>query len=773
MLNLKYILFLPFIFLICTACTNDSSEFAKSALKSDQDSSLPGVGKYSKDLIEKFASTKEKRGKDYKPRTKHFNKDGQAKYTNRLFLETSPYLLQHAHNPVNWYPWGDEAFKKAKELNRPVLLSVGYSTCHWCHVMEEESFEDVEVAKFMNENYIAIKVDREERPDVDAIYMAAVQAINGSGGWPMTVWLTPDRKPIYGATYIPARDGDRGTRTGFLTMLGQLKKIYDQEPDKIEESAKKISQFVKERLEVSSSGSLPQEKSLHMAMDYYKKSFDPIHGGINHAPKFPSSMPNRLLLRYYRRTGNKEYLKIAEKTLTKMAAGGMYDHVAGGFHRYSTDGQWLVPHFEKMLYDNALLAVVYTEAYQVTKNDEYKRVAKEILDYVLRDMTSLDGAFYSATDADSIGPKGHREEGYYFTWTSREIRQTLTKNEALLVEDYYQVTAQGNFEGRTILNTPKPLNIVAKQHKLKEAEARKLINQAREKLYLARNKRPLPIRDEKILTAWNGLMISAFANAAFVFSDEKYQEAATRAAQFISSNLLKNNRLFRSYKDGEAKFNAYLDDYAFFIAGLIDLYEATSDIQWLSKAIALDKTLEEHYEDKQNGGFFMTSNDHENLLAREKPAYDGAEPAGNSIQVMNLLRLQEFTTKDTYRQRAEKAFKAFSQILSTNPVALSEMLLALDFKLDAPFELIIVKGKDNNKEIFDIAKNSFLPNKILSVASNDLEAQAKSPIIPLMESKIAFDNKTTVYVCKSGICKLPTSDPKVFREQISEIKKLK
>lgn len=773
--RLQPIILMSFLFLSFSGCTKEKgrSEFKKSSTKNNS-GSLPGIGKFDESLLKKFKDVKKKKESDYKPRTKHLDKKGWAKYTNRLFLETSPYLLQHAHNPVNWHPWGDEAFKKAKELNRPVLLSIGYSTCHWCHVMEEESFEDVEVAKVMNENYIAIKVDREERPDVDAIYMAAVQAINGSGGWPMTVWLTPDRKPIYGATYIPARDGDRGTRTGFLTMLKQFKKIYDEQPDKVAESAKKISNLIKERLESSDTGGFPDKSSLHTAINYYKRVYDPEYGGVNRAPKFPSSMPNRLLLRYYRRTGDKKVLEIAKNTLKKMASGGMYDHVGGGFHRYSTDARWLVPHFEKMLYDNALLAIAYTEAYQVTKDDEYKRVAKEILDYVLRDMRAPEGAFYSATDADSIGPKGHREEGYFFTWTPNEIDQTLSKNEAKLVKDYYQVTNGGNFEGgRTILNTPKPLSTVAIKHELSEAKAREIINQARKKLYQERKRRPAPIRDEKILTAWNGLMISAFAQASFIFDDEKYKKAAIEASKFVRKNLIKKDRLYRCYKDGQAKFNAYLDDYAFFIAGLIDLYEATNDIDWLQKAISLDKTLEKYYEDKKNGGGFMTSSDHEKLLAREKPSYDGAEPAGNSIQLMNLLRLQEFTTNDDYRKRAEKAFKAFSKTLRQNPIALSEMLLALDFYLDKPFEIIIVKASgDTEKAFLPIMRKTFLPNKIVAIVEKGNELKRQSKVIPLMDGKVIFDNKTTAYVCRAGVCKFPTTEPKKFIEQISEVNKL-
>ena len=479
--------------LLITCIKEKKSDKAGMNFFKNTGSSLPSISQYDNSLLKKIKEMKEKRGAAYRPRTKHLDKKGWAKYTNRLFLETGPYLLQHAHNPVNWYPWGDEVFDKAKALNRPILLSVGYSTCHWCHVMEEESFEDLEIAKMMNENYMAVKVDREERPDIDAIYMAVIQATTGSGGWPMTVWLTPEKKPIYGGTYIPTRDGDRGRKIGFLTMLKKLKEIYDKEPLKVKASANKISDFIKNKLESSTPGELSDETSLHIAIKYYKNSYDPLFGGINRAPKFPSSIPNRLLLRYYRRSKDQKVLEITEKTLKKMAAGGIYDHVGGGFHRYSTDKRWLVPHFEKMLYDNALLAMTYIEAYQVTKDKEYKRIAKEILDYVLRDMTSPKGGFYSATDADSIGPTGHRVEGHFFTWTPTEISQILSKKEAKLINDYYKITNQGNFEeGRSILSTPSLLKAIAKKQNLKEKDARKMINLAREKLYQREKKKTSP-----------------------------------------------------------------------------------------------------------------------------------------------------------------------------------------------------------------------------------------------------------------------------------------
>jgi len=752
------------------------SEFDKIGGKSSvsNEGSLPGVGKFSNDLLDKFKQRKKELGPDYKPRTRHLDPSGWAKYTNRLFLESSPYLLQHAHNPVNWYPWGDEAFKRAKELGRPVLLSVGYSTCHWCHVMEEESFEDEEIAKVMNENYIAIKVDREERPDVDAIYMSAVQAMTGRGGWPMTVWLTAERKPFYGGTYFPARAGDHGARIGLLELLKQLRKAYDEQPDKVSESSQQLAQAIEQTLAPSAGSILPAAEILKKAAGYYKSRFDSTYGGLSGAPKFPRSLPVRFLLRYYRRTADRDVLKAATFSLEKMADGGIYDHVGGGFHRYSTDSKWLVPHFEKMLYDNALLTMAYLEGFQVTGHQKFKRVVQEILRYIKRDMTSPLGAYYSATDADSINPKGHREEGWFFTWTPKELDEVLGKSSSKLLKEYYNVSSGGNFEGRNILNTPKPLSKIAKKFKLSEAQARETVQTSLDKLYEARLKRPHPFRDEKIIIAWNGLMISAYARAGLILNNDGYINSAIKAATFILEKMYKNKRLFRSYKDGKARFNAYLDDYAFFTAALLDLYEATSKIKWLKTAIDMDQVLAEHYEDKKSGGFFMTSNDHEKLLTREKPAFDGEEPSGNSVAVLNLLRLQEFTTDDKYRKRAESALKTFSEILQQSPMALSEMLLALDFHLDKPKEIIIVSPQGQKPEgLLTEFRNKFLPNRIVSFIAEGQQLENQAKIIPLVKAKYSIKEKPTAYVCEKGLCELPTSDPKTFAKQISKVEYFK
>lgn len=750
--------------LVKQGATTVKNEFESAATEK----SLPGVGEYDQTLKNQFKKMQTSRGKKYQPRTRHLNKDGSAKYTNRLFLQTSPYLLQHAHNPVNWYPWSDEAFEMAKKLKRPVLLSVGYSTCHWCHVMEEESFEDPDIAKYMNTHYIAIKVDREERPDVDGIYMKAVQALTGRGGWPMTVWLTPERKPFYGGTYFPARDGDRGYSVGFLTMLTKLNDIYHQQGERVAASADQLTKALQSKQ--TPSADMPSSTLIAQAVQRYNRDYDVKHGGLKGAPKFPSSLSIPLLLRYQYHYADTNSLNMATFSLTAMANGGIHDHVGGGFHRYATDQSWLVPHFEKMLYDNALLACAYLEAYQITQDKDYADMTNDILHYVSRSMTSPDGAFYSATDADSITPNGHREEGYYFTWTKEEIAKALDKKTAERIEQYYAITDDGNFEGRNILHTPFSISSVANTLSISVDELTASINKANQTLYKVRNQRPAPLRDEKILTAWNGLMISAFAKAGLILNNPEYTEHAKTAADFVLTHLYKDGQLYRSYKDKQAKHVAYLDDYAFFIASLLDLYEATFDVAWLNKAIDLDKTLEEYYEDKDNGGFFMTADHQEKLLFREKPAYDGAIPSGNSVAILNLLRLYEFTTQDDYRKRAEKSLKYFGTKMSQSPTAYSDMLLALDFYYDKPKEIVIV-STENDKEklnqLLDEFRKHYLPNRILSVVREGEQLDNSSKTIPLLKGKIAQDGKTTAYVCVQGVCELPTRDVKTFASQLT------
>ncbi len=724
------------------------------------------------ELIEQYAQMRQTRGRNYVPRTKHLASNGWATYTNRLFLESSPYLLQHAHNPVDWHPWGDEAFQLAASRNRPVLLSVGYSTCHWCHVMEEESFEDVEIARYINENYIPIKVDREERPDVDAVYMAAVQALTGRGGWPMTVWLTPDRKPFYGGSYYPARDGDRGLGVGFLTLLKKINASYHARKDLVESTGNQLTNVINQMLSAEAGSQLPGEDCLHSAFQSYQRSFDGNHGGLGGAPKFPSSLPIRFLLRYANRFDNKHALQMATLTLDKMAAGGLYDHVGGGFHRYATDERWLVPHFEKMLYDNALLAQDYLEAFQQTGDTNYQRVVHAVLDYVLRDMTSPQGAFYSATDADSLTPMGHREEGYYFTWTPPEIEKHLGPELAELIKTTHGIGPVPNFEGRYILHRPETLSTVADRLNLAESDLRAQIKKGLEKLRAARRKRPAPLRDEKVLTAWNGLMISALAKAGFVLKAPVYVLSAERAANFLLDNLLIDGRLKRSHMDGVSTHNAYLDDYAFLAAACIDLYEATHEVSWLQHAIALDETIAHFHEDLDNGGFFMTSSDHEQLIAREKPNQDGALPSGNAVATMNLIRLAAFTSKSTYLERARRALQAFARILAANPTAMAELHLALDSFLHPPKEVALIEPEsapDGADVFLDIIRRHYLPGRVLAKAGEgrDLEEQAK--LIPLLQRKELLNNQATAFVCQNLTCKRPTNDPVVFIQQLNSI----
>lgn len=728
---------------------------------SNREASVSKVEPRNATLLKELKEMKIKRGSAYVPRTKHLLPDGSPKYTNRLFLESSPYLQQHAHNPVDWYPWGDEAFETAGRLDRPVFVSIGYSTCHWCHVMEEETFEDEEIAAYINTNYVPVKVDREERPDVDAVYMSAVQLLTGGGGWPLNVWLFPDGKPFFGGTYFPPRDGDRGVNMGFLTVIGKLKEAYDRDRSRLGDISVRLSAEVGKMMVPEGGYGKPSGNVLPVSAAFFANLADPVHGGLRGAPKFPSSLPIRFFLRQAKRDGNEKLLDMATLALRKMAAGGMYDHIGGGFHRYSTDSRWLVPHFEKMLYDNALLVVDYVEGWQATGEEDFRTIAEEILAYVDREMMSPDGAFYSATDADSPTPDGRREEGWFFTWTPEEIESALGGELAKIVTAYYGITGAGNFEGRNIPNTPKPVSEVANELGISETALSDAVREAKTILLKTRDLRPKPIRDEKILTAWNGLMISALAKAGLAFGNPEYTARAEKAARFVMDKLYKNGRLRRSHKDGADRHNAYLEDYAFMIAALADLYEASGNAEWLKSAVSLDDVLEAYYEDGERGGFFMTASDHEKLLAREKPANDGAVPSGNSVMVLNLLRLYGLTGRDAYRKRAEKTLAFFSKILEEKPATVSTMLLAVDYWLDTPKEIVIVTPNGKRDEagpfLAELGKR-FLPNRVLAVAEEG-EAKNIQDLIPLFKHRKAVNGKTAAYVCKNRVCKLPADDP--------------
>ena len=733
---------------------------------------LPGFNDGDAKLMAALNAALAAQGPQYRPRTRHLESDGRPKYTNRLIFETSPYLLQHAHNPVSWYAWGDDAFTRARSEHKPVLLSIGYSTCHWCHVMEEESFEDEEIARYLNENYIAIKVDREVRPDLDGIYMAAVQRLTGGGGWPMTVWLTPDRKPFFGGTYFPPRDGVRGARVGFMTILQQMKQAYDSQPERVVQAADQLANAVRSQLEPGPAGTLAGTQVLDQAGNFYRARFDSVNGGTQGAPKFPSSLPVRFLLRQHRRTQQAVWLDMATRTLEKMAAEGIHDQIGGGFHRYATDAEWRIPHFEKMLYDNALLAMAYVEAFQVTGREDFAEIARGILRWADRDMSAPEGGFYSATDADSPAPNGRREEGWFFTWTPAEVESILGSDVARVVSSYYGVTPAGNFEGRSILYVPRALDQVARDLRLEPQHVRATLDSARTQLHAARSVRPAPLRDEKILAAWNGLMISAFARTGFVLGNAAYVERGRRAADFVLDHMWRNDRLLRS-GGGKTGHAAYLDDYAFLIAGLLDLYEASGERRYCEAALRLDAVLEEHYEDRDGGGFYLTSDDHEPLLAREKPGYDGAEPSGNSVQAMNLMRLYEFTSSDDFRVRADRLFAAFGTVLDRSPAALSEMLLALDFRFDTPKEIVIVTPGPRAEAVpfLDALRRTYLPNHVLVVASEGKSRGALAKLMPLLEGKTPQDGKTTAYVCEQWRCELPTDDPAIFTQQIRRVRR--
>jgi uncharacterized protein YyaL (SSP411 family) len=716
---------------------------------------LPGADPYPDALARRLAEAVAARGPGYEPRTHHLD-GGRPRFTNLLVLERSPYLLQHAHNPVSWRPWGDEAFEEARRTSRPVFLSVGYSTCHWCHVMERESFEDLEIARLLNERYVPIKVDREERPDVDGVYMTAVQLLTGQGGWPMSVWLTPDREPFFGGTYFPARDGDRGAARGFLSILAEIADLYAADPERVRRATGSLVEAVKTALAPhgAPAQATPGAKPILDAVAYYRRSFDERHGGLRRAPKFPSSLPVRLLLRLHRRTRDEEPLRMAALSLERMAAGGMMDQVGGGFHRYSTDAEWLVPHFEKMLYDNALLAVAYAEAWQVTGRRDFARVVRQTLDYVLREMTTPEGAFWSATDADSEG-----EEGKFFVWTEREVREVLGADAERFLR-FHAVTPEGNWEGVNVLHVPRP-----------DEDEWEALAPARARLYEARAKRPRPLRDEKVLASWNGLMISAMAFAGRVLGERRYVDAAARAAEFVLSRMTAGGRLQRTWLAGEAGVPGYLEDHAFLANGLLDLHEATFEPRWLESAIDLAERTERLFGDAEGGGWYASATDHERLLAREKPTHDGAEPSGASVALLVALRVGAFTADDRWRAVAERALRHYAPVLQDHPGALSEMLLALDFATDAAREVVLVwpEGSPAPEPFLDVLRTRFLPNRALTGAPEGEGIRVLGRTAAVAAEKVAAGGRPTAYVCEKGQCRLPAISPEKLASQIEPV----
>jgi uncharacterized protein len=678
---------------------------------------------------------------------------------NRLANETSPYLLQHRDNPVDWYPWGEEALEKAREENKPILLSVGYSACHWCHVMERESFEDEATARIMNEHFVNIKVDREERPDIDSIYMSAVQALTRHGGWPMTVFLTPDGAPFYGGTYFPPVPG-RGLPS-FQQVLLSLADAYENRRDEVLRSAESVREY----LQTTTGAALPRTavgtELLDHAAESLMSELDRRFGGFGGAPKFPQAMNLEVLLRHHHRTGDLAALSGVEDTLRAMANGGIYDHLGGGFARYSVDQYWLVPHFEKMLYDNALLSRLYLEAYQATGEEFYKRIVEETLDYVVRDMTSPDGGFYSAEDADSEG-----EEGKFYVWTPEEIRGVLEEEEARLAERYWDVTARGNFEGENILYVPRPPEAVAAEFGISPEELWERMKEIRFKLFAAREARVRPGRDEKILAAWNGLMLRSFAFAARVLKREDYREVAEKNAAFLLDKLRIDGRLRRSYKDGQARFNGYLEDHAMVADGLLGLYEATFETRWLVEAASLADAILDLFWDEGVEIFYDTPADHEELVTRPRDVYDNASPSGTSVATDVLLRLSLLLGRDDYRARAEAVLDSLSGGMERLPGAFGRVLAALDFHLSRPREVAIVgyPASPDTQALVDAVYARYLPNKV--VAGRAPEDEEAAGFVPLLAERPMRDGRATAYVCEGYACKNPTTDREELAGQL-------
>jgi uncharacterized protein YyaL (SSP411 family) len=663
---------------------------------------------------------------------------------NQLLHEKSPYLLQHAYNPVDWHAWGEAAFEKARREDKPIFLSIGYSTCHWCHVMERESFENEQIAAVLNRYFVPVKVDREERPDVDRVYMTFVQATTGSGGWPMSVFLTPDRKPFFGGTYFPP--DNRYGRPGFVTILQSLARAWSEDRAKIEESGTSvIGQLVKLSETGPGRGAALDERIADSAFQYFRRSFDAKYGGWGGAPKFPRPVTLNFLFRYYARTRNEEALEMALKTLRGMAEGGMNDQLGGGFHRYSVDEMWFLPHFEKMLYDQAQLAISYLEAYQITHDDWYARVARATLDYVLRDMTDEQGGFYSAEDADSVIDPAHpheKGEGAFYVWTRQEIDALLGHPDASVFSRSFGVETDGNVQNDPQGEFPgKNILFVARAG---EDNLERSIGVLLE----ARSKRVRPHLDDKILTAWNGLMISAFAKAAQILDEPGYAGAVRRAADFILSRMYQQGTLLRRYRDGDAAIPGFLDDYAFFAQGLLDLYETEFQKSDLEMAIELTAKMMETFGDAANGGFFASPEGDANLVMRMKDDYDGAEPSGNSIALLNLLRIAHMTGNDKYQQEAEHTLNGLASRISQQPVAVPQMLVALEYARAVKRQVILAGETGELRAFLHEIRSRFLPHTavLLTDAAPDSVAYGK------------VDGHATAYVCQNFTCQLPTTD---------------
>ena len=673
----------------------------------------------------------------------------ESQHTNRLVHETSPYLLQHAHNPVDWYPWGEEAFQKAKTENKPILLSIGYSACHWCHVMERESFEDDRIAALMNDLFVSIKVDREERPDLDEVYMNTVQMLTGRGGWPMTVFLTPEGKPFYGGTYFPPED--RYGVPGFPKILRGVANAYREKPGDVEKSVEQILAAL-QRMSSSTETQQPFSSDIiGQSAEELSQAYDSDHGGFGKAPKFPNAGVYELFLRHYHHSRNDRFLEMVSHTLTEMAEGGIYDHLGGGFHRYSVDEKWLVPHFEKMLYDNAQLARIYAHAFFVTKDPFFKRVVEDTIDYSLREMRGPDGGFYSTQDADSEG-----EEGRFFVWTPQEITHILGEESGEVFCRIYDVSEYGNFEGKNILHPVLTLDQASKFFRRDGKEIEALIGDAKQALFREREGRIKPFRDEKIITSWNGLMLSALAEAIKISPKPTYLEAANRNLEFVFTKLFRDGHLLHTYKDGHAKLLGYLDDYAFLAVGLLDFYEAIFEASALEQAAQLADTMVGEFWDEKDGAFFYTGRSHEQLISRTKPAFDGSIPSGNAMATQCLLRLYHFTGRNEYLHRAEKVLRSYYNAMQSQPFGFAHMLCALDYYLEKPKEIVIVGRREDPSaaELITQIHSFYLPNKTLRLVGPQ---ESLKRVSPLLEGKTQINGRPTVYVCHNYTCSVPVT----------------
>ena len=691
------------------------------------------------------------------------------KRPNRLIHEKSPYLLQHAHNPVAWYPWGKEAFEEARREDKPIFLSIGYSTCHWCHVMEHESFEDPEVADLMNDAFVSIKVDREERPDLDHVYMTVCQMLTGSGGWPLTIFMTPDKRPFFAATYIPK--GNRFGRAGMMELIPRIKEIWTKRRNEVLDSATKVVDAL-QGLEKESVGAELGQPALNQAYEELLKRFDATSGGFSTAPKFPTPHNLLFLLRYWKRSGNEQGLSMVEKSLQEMRYGGIYDQIGYGFHRYSTDRKWLVPHFEKMLYDQALLALAYLEAFQATAKTLYADTAREIFTYVLRDMADPEGGFYSAEDADSEGV-----EGKFYIWEEGEIDRILGKASTNSILKVFSVERDGNFKeeatgrktGANILHLGKSIEEIASDLGLPATALAADVAAARDRLFEVRETRIHPHKDDKILADWNGLMIAAFARGAQVLEEPKYAAAAADAARFVLDRMRRpDGRLLHRYRDGEAKISAHLDDYAFLIWGLIELYEATFEVSYLETALELNTHMLDHFWDDHSGGLFFTSDDGEDLIIRKKEVYDGAVPSGNAVAMLNLLRLGRFAGRTDLEERASAMSKAFSKQIGEYPSGYTQFMVAVDFGLGPSYEVVVV-GKPNADDTRDMLRSLrtlYIPNKIVVFRSSDTEEPGITGIADFVKNHVSVNGKATAYICRDYACTLPLTDIAEMRSQL-------